>query len=98
MSSKQINGSVLRTLNVLSGECSLSGIEYVFGGGNRFDRGSLLDSIDYLSESEYIALKNHMTGRRIPLETERFAETDAALTNKGISILRGVINDECVEV
>ncbi|MBD5159349.1 MAG: hypothetical protein HDT23_03805 [Ruminococcus sp.] len=83
-----INGSVLRTLNVISGgKCSISGLEYVFSGINH---GNLIDSLEYLTKSNYIELENH--------EKDRFSATNAVLTDKGIRILRGFLIDDCIEV
>lgn len=91
-----INGSVLRTLNVISGgKCRLSDLECVFNGINRYH---FLDSLEYLAESEYIELKNGTTGSRTDLETGQFSATNAVLTGKGIRILQGFLTDECVEV
>lgn len=92
----QVNGSVLRTLNVISGgKCSLSGLEYIFSGVNRCH---LLNSLDYLAKSEYIELKSGTTGSKADLETGKFSDTNAVLTGKGILILRGFLEDDCIEV
>ncbi len=91
-----INGSVLRTLNILSGsKCRLSDLECVFNGINRYH---FLDSLEYLAESEYIELKDVPTGSRVELETEHFSATNAVLTGKGILVLRGFLEDDCIEV
>ena len=91
-----INGSVLRTLNVISGgKCRLSDLDDVF---SRVTRCRLINSLEYLAESEYIELKNDTTGSRADLETGQFSAINAVLTGKGILVLRGFLTDECVEV
>lgn len=72
-----INGSVLRTLNVISGgKCSISGLENVFSGVNRC---RLITSLEYLAKSEYIELKNNstavLTGKGV-LVLQGFLEDD----------------------
>ncbi|MDE6425836.1 MAG: hypothetical protein K2K89_06835 [Ruminococcus sp.] len=81
---QQVNGSVLRTLNVISGgRCSLSGLEYIFSGVNRC---RLLNSLKYLDSGEYIK----QTGNK--------ENPDISLTGKGVLILRGFLDDDCIEV
>lgn len=91
-----INGSVLRTLNAISGgKCRISDIEYIF---SRINHHCLLNSLKYLVISEYIQLKSSTTGSRAELDTERFYDTYAVLTGKGVLVLQGFLDDECIEV
>ncbi|MCM1316190.1 MAG: hypothetical protein NC205_03810 [Prevotella sp.] len=87
-----INGSVLRTLNVISGgKCRLSDLDSVF---SRVTRCRLINSLEYLAKSEYIELKNGTTGSRADLETADYA----VLTGKGVQVLQGFIEDDFIEV
>lgn len=91
-----INGSVLRTLNVISdSRCSLSSLEYAFGNINRY---RLMDSIKYLDSSEYVELTNSENGKKTAFKADQFKNTDISLTAKGVQVLRGVLADNCIEI
>lgn len=91
-----INGSVLRTLNVISdSRCRLSSLEYSFGN---VDHYCLMDSIKYLDLSGYVELTDSETGKKTNFRADCFDSTEIALTAKGIQVLRGAITDDCIDV
>ncbi len=91
-----INGSVLRTLNVISDSiCRLSSLEYSFGN---IDHYCLMDSIKYLDLSGYVELTESETGKKTNFKADRFDSTEIALTAKGIQVLRGTVTDDCIDV
>lgn len=90
------NGSVLRTLNIISdSRCRLSSLEYSFKGVDRYE---FMDSIKYLDSSGYVELTDSETGNKTDFKTDRFDSTEISLTAKGIKVLRGVITDDCIDV
>lgn len=91
-----INGSVLRTLNVIAdSKCRLSSLERSFGN---IDHYCFMDSIKYLDLSGYIELTDNETGGKTDFKANCFNNTQIALTAKGIQVLRGAITDHCVDV
>ena len=91
-----INGSILRTLNVISdSKCRLSSLEYSFKG---VDHYCFMDSIKYLDTSEYVELTDSENGKKTDFKADRFDSTEISLTAKGIQVLRGVITDNCIDV
>ena len=90
------NGSILRTLNVISdSRCSLSSLEYSFKG---VDHYCFIDSIKYLDTSGYVDLTDSKTGKKTNFKADRFDSTEISLTAKGIQVLRGIITDDCIDV
>lgn len=49
MNETNINGSVLRTLNLLSGKCTIAGLAFVC-----IDNDRLTKSLDYLQKNDYV--------------------------------------------
>jgi len=91
-----INGSVLRTLNVIpESRCRLSSLEYLF---RDTDRHCLIDSIKYLDLSGYAELTDSETGKKTDFRSDRFDSTEISLTSKGIQVLRGAVTDDCIDV
>lgn len=91
-----INGKILRTLNVISeSKCQLSSLEYSFGD---IEHDDFVNSVKYLSMSGYVELKDCWSKKAIPFKESKFDETEISLTAKGIRVLCGVIEDECIEV
>lgn len=90
------NGSVLRTLNIISdSRCRLSSLEYSFRGVDHYE---FMDSIKYLDSSGYVELTDSENGKKTDFKAERFDSTEISLTAKGIKVLRGVITDDCTDV
>ena len=90
------NGSVLRTLNVISdSRCRLSSLEYSFKGVDHYE---FMDSIKYLDSSGYVELMDIESGKKINFKFDRLDSTEISLTAKGIKVLRGVITDDCIDV
>lgn len=91
-----INGKILRTLNVISeSKCQLSSLEYSFGD---IEHDSFVNSVKYLNMSGYVELKDCWTKKTISFKERKFDDTEISLTAKGIRVLCGVLEDECVEV
>lgn len=91
-----INGKILRTLNVISeSRCRLSSLEYSFG---YIEHDSFVNSVRYLNMSGYVELKDCWTKKTISFKESKFDDTEISLTAKGIRVLCGVLEDECVEV
>lgn len=91
-----INGTILRTLNVISeSKCLLSSLEYSFGD---IEHGSFINSVKYLNMSGYVELKDCWTKKTISFNESKFDDTEISLTAKGIRVLCGVLEDECIEV
>ena len=92
-----MNGTILRTLNVIKdSRCGLSSLEFVFR--QTTDHNSFAESIRYLYESDYIKLMDCNSGNPVDLKEDKFRNTETALTAKGIQVLRGIIEDNCIEV
>lgn len=90
------NGSVLRTLNIISdSKCRLSSFEYSFKGVDHYE---FMDSIKYLDSSGYVELTDGETSNKTDFKADRFENTEISLTAKGIKILRGAITDDCIDV
>lgn len=91
-----INRKVLRSLNVISeSKCQLSSLEYSFGD---IKHDSFVNSVKYLNMSGYVELKDCWTKKTISFKESKFDDTEISLTAKGIRVLCGVLEDECVEV
>lgn len=91
-----INGKILRTLNVISeSRCRLSSLEYSFGD---IEHDSFVNSVKYLNMSGYVELNDCWTKKTTSFTESKFDDTEISLTAKGIRVLCGVIEDECIEV
>ena len=91
-----LNGTILRTLNVLeNSRCGLSSLEFVFKGHTEHD--DFIESVKYLSESEYITLRK-CDGTPTEFMADKFDDTEMSLSAKGIKVLRGMITDNCINV
>ena len=92
-----INGTILRTLNVIRGSrCGLKSLEFLFTG--RIRHTDFLESINYLSGHGYIRFLNCEHREITKLSENDFDTTDISLSDAGIRVLRAEILDECVEV
>lgn len=90
------NGRVLRTINILRYKyAKLSDTQYAL---DDMPENELLDSINYLSESGYIQMReisSHTAGTLADYDAEQL---EAKLTDKGIKLLSGKLRDELVDV
>lgn len=92
-----MNGTILRTLNVIEdSRCGLSTFEFVFKGSIEHDE--FIESIKYLSLSGYINLTDYISRTPIDFNADRFNNTEMSLSAKGIQVLRGIIEDSCIDV
>lgn len=90
------NGSVLRTVNLLKTKYNkLKSIQYAL---NSIDRNEISNSINYLYEAGYLHLRHTESKQPSSLADDDFDALEGKLTAKGIQLLAGVIQDECVEI
>lgn len=90
------NGSVLRVINTLGTKYNkLKAISY---GVLDAERADIEKSVDYLYEAGYLHLRRIDTKISTSLADTEFDMIEAKLTAKGVQLLAGVIQDECVEV
>lgn len=90
------NGSVLRTVNLLKTKYNkLKSIQYAL---NNIDRNEISNSVNYLYEAGYLHLRHTESKQPSSLADDDFDVLEGKLTAKGIQLLAGVIQDECVEV
>ena len=91
------NGIVLKGINLLRTQyIKLSELKYALEP--TISEPELRDSINYLSESGYINMRN--TGNKQPttLADCDFYEVEAKVSAEGIKIIACVKSDECIEV
>lgn len=90
------NGSVLRTVNLLKTKYNkLKSIQYAL---NNIDRNEISNSVNYLYEAGYLHLRHTESKQPSSLADDDFDALEGKLTAKGIQLLAGVIQDECVEI
>lgn len=90
------NGSVLRTVNILKTKYNkLKSIQYALINVNRDE---ISNSINYLYEAGYLHLRHVESKQPSSLADDDFDVLEGKLTAKGIQLLKGVIQDECVEI
>lgn len=90
------NGSVLRTVNLLKTKYNkLKSIQYAL---NNIERNEISNSINYLYEAGYLHLRHTESKQPSSLADDDFDALEGKLTAKGIQLLAGVIQDECVEI
>lgn len=89
------NGFVLRAVNILKTKFNrLKDIKYALN----IDKNDIENSINYLYEAGYLHLRTVDSHMNTSLADSDFDDIEAKLTAKGIQLLAGVIEDECVEV
>lgn len=90
------NGRILRAINMLRTQfVSLS--DLYLGISNDVKENEYTDSINYLTEIEFIKIRHKETKAETSLADDMLSDLEAKLTAKGIKFLAGKINDECVE-
>lgn len=89
------NGSVLRAVNILKTKFNrLKDIKYALN----IEKNDIENSINYLHEAGYLHLRNSENRQPSSLSDDDFDVLEGKLTARGIQLLAGVIQDECVEV
>lgn len=89
------NGSVLRAVNILKTKFNrLKDIKYALN----IEKNDIENSINYLYEAGYLHLRTIDSHADTSLADNDFDDIEAKLTAKGIQLLAGVIEDDCVEV
>lgn len=89
------NGKVLRGINMLRTDYNkLSSIRTALG----LDADDFADSVYYLIESGYIRIRCIDTQKAAELADYPMDEIEGKLTQKGIQLLAGVIDDPCITV
>ncbi len=91
-----INGRILRTLNVLDDKKpKLSAIITLF---NDAEFKEFTDSVSYLSLCGYISIIDVYTGKEKSFEISEFDNLALRLTAKGIKLLKGKKEDSAVDI
>ena len=89
------NGLVLRAVNILKTKFNrLKDIKYALN----IEKTDTENSVNYLHEAGYLHLRNSENRQPSSLSDDDFDVLEGKLTAKGIQLLAGVIQDECVEV
>lgn len=89
------NGSVLRAVNILKTKFNrLKDIKYALN----IEKTDIENSVNYLHEAGYLHLRNSENRQPSSLSDDDFDALEGKLTAKGIQLLAGVIQDECVEI
>lgn len=89
------NGSVLRTINLLKTKYNkLKILQYALN----IEKSEIEKSINYLFEAKYINLRDIESKKPTSLADAEFDEIEGKLTARGIQLLAGVFEDECVDI
>ena len=93
----QNNGVVLKGINLLRTQyVSLSELKYALEP--TMTEAELRDSVNYLSESGYIKMRNIRSKQHTTLADCEFNEIEAKVSANGIKIIACVRTDECIDV
>lgn len=91
------NGIVLKGINLLREKyVQLSELKYALEPS--MTEQELRDSINYLSESGYINMRDIRSRQHTTLADSAFGEIEAKVSAEGIKIIACVKSDECIEV
>ncbi len=89
------NGKVLRGINMLRIDFNkLSSIRAALG----IDDDEFADSVNYLIEANFIRIRHCDTHKPVELADYGMDEIEGKLTQKGIQLLAGAIEDPCITV
>lgn len=89
------NGKVLRGINMLRIDFNkLSSIRAALG----IDNDDFADSVNYLIEANFIRIRHCDTHKPVELADYGMDEIEGKLTQKGIQLLAGAIEDPCITV
>lgn len=89
------NGKVLRGINMIRIDFNkLSSIRTALG----IDDDEFADSVNYLIEANFIRIRHCDTHKPVELADYGMDEIEGKLTQKGIQLLAGAIEDPCIIV
>lgn len=89
------NGKVLRGINMIRIDFNkLSSIRTALG----IDGDEFADSVNYLIEANFIRIRHCDTHKPVELADNGMDEIEGKLTQKGIQLLAGAIEDPCITV
>lgn len=89
------NGKVLRGINMIRIDFNkLSSIRTALG----IDDDEFADSVNYLIEANFIRIRHCDTHKPVELADYGMDEIEGKLTQKGIQLLAGAIEDPCIAV
>lgn len=87
------NGKVLRGINMLRIDFNkLSSIRAALG----IDNDDFADSVNYFIEANFIRIRHCDTHKPVELADYSMDEIEGKLTQKGIQLLAGAIEDPCI--
>ena len=90
------NGRVLRTINLLRYKYEkLEEVKYAL---EDMPENEYLDSLNYLSEAGYIQMRRVTTKQIADIADVDYIKLEAKLTEKGIRLLAGKLQDDLIEV
>lgn len=90
------NGRVLRTINLLRYKYEkLEEVKYAL---EDMPENEYLDSLNYLSEAGYIQMRRVTSKQIAEIADVDYIHLEAKLTEKGIRLLAGKLEDDLIEV
>ena len=90
------NGRVLRTINLLRYKYEkLEEVKYAL---DDMPENQYLDSLNYLSEAGYIQMRRVTSKQLAEIADVDYIQLEAKLTEKGIRLLAGKLQDDLIEV
>ena len=90
------NGRVLRTINLLRYKYEkLEEVKYAL---EDMPENEYLDSLNYLSEAGYIQMRRVTSKQIAEIADVYYVHLEAKLTEKGIRLLAGKLEDDLIEV
>ncbi len=90
------NGRVLRTINLLRYKYEkLEEVKYAL---DDMPENEYLDSLNYLSEAGYIQMRRVTSKQIAEIADVDYIQLEAKLTEKGIRLLAGKLQDDLIEV
>jgi hypothetical protein len=90
------NGRVLRTINLLRYKYEkLEEVKYAL---EDMPENEYLDSLNYLSEAGYIQMRRVTSKQIAEIADVDYVHLEAKLTEKGIRLLAGKLEDDLIEV
>lgn len=91
------NGAVIRAVNLI--RTDYVQLDTVLAALTpKIGKPEKMDSINYLTEAEYIRLRVIGTERQSTLADSDFSDLEAKLTAKGIRLVNGVEADPCIDL
>lgn len=91
------NGTILRAINIYRYKyLTLTDLRYAVE--LTIPETDLIDSVNYLYESDYIELRHTSTKADTSLADTPFEDLEAKLSAKGIQLLNGKVDDPCIDI